>query len=266
MPKSIRIALSGSGYKFPAHVGALLAVRDAGFKPVEYAGTSGGSIVATLAASGMDLDAMRTLVLTHDWSGMLTWNFLAMFSGGYCDGKTLRSWLLTNTNNKKFSDLSVDLTVVSTDVVTEAPFIFSKKLTADVLVGDAARASASIPFVYSPVQLNGAMLMDGGMEDNIPADLLTIDDLPRLGVQLTSKATPFPPGDTSLKSLAPRLLDLILSATEAAHEAIAQKSGVKFATIETGYAGCLDGNMPAAIRHRLMDDGYEATAAALKHL
>ena len=74
MKKPIRVALSGSGFKFPAHVGALHAIRDAGYEVIEIAGTSGGSIVASLAAVGMDLDIMKALTLTRDWADMLTFS------------------------------------------------------------------------------------------------------------------------------------------------------------------------------------------------
>ena len=264
--KSIRIALSGSGFKFPAHVGALLALRDARYKPVQYAGTSGGSIVAALAASGMDLDKMRELTLTRDWSDMLGWNPSAILSGSYCTGHNLFEWLLQNTRGKTFAELTNDLVIVASNVTTEQPFIFSKKTTPDTLVALAARASASIPLVYAPVTINDALLMDGGMEDNIPADLLTIDDIPRLGIQLTSKSIPFPPGTHSLTQVVPRLLDLILTATENAHVAIAKDSKVNFAYVETGFAGCLDCNMSSKIRHQLMASGYGQTAQELKKL
>lgn len=264
--KPIRIALSGSGYKFPAHVGALLALRDAGYRPVEYAGTSGGSIIATLAAAGMDLDLMRDLTLKQDWSMMLKWNPLALWSGGFCNGETLYSWIDRMVGKKTFADLTTNLTVVASDVVSEEPFIFSRQKTPEAPIAKAARASASIPVVYTPVTYGSSLLMDGGMEDNIPADLLVADSVPRLGVQLVSKASPFSAGEKKLSHLVPRLLDLILTSLENAHVTIAHQSGANFAFVETGFAGGLDCNMPADIRHRLMDSGYQTTKTALLNL
>ena len=57
MMKPIRVALSGSGFRLGAQLGALQAISDAGFEIVQIAGASGGSIVAALFASGMSLAA-----------------------------------------------------------------------------------------------------------------------------------------------------------------------------------------------------------------
>lgn len=261
----IRIALSGSGYKFPAHVGALIAIRDAGFTPIEYAGTSGGSLIAALAASGMPLDEMRELTLNRDWSSMLTFNPVALFSGGYCNGNNLLKFIKEKTKYKTFRDLRVDLTIVASDVASESSLVFNKYNTPDVFIGKAARASASIPLVYQPVKFGKALLMDGGIIDNIPADLLKEDSTPCLGIQLVSKQSPFNQADHSPLNVIPRLLDLMLSATENAHRSLAQKSGVQFAYIETGFAGGLDSNMSLEIRKKLMQSGYDSTKDSLKN-
>lgn len=267
--KPLRVALSGSGFKFPAHVGALLAIRDAGYTPVEIAGTSGGSIVATLAACGMPLDAMRDLTLSHDWSGMLSFSPWSLLTNlGYCSGNTLLDWITENTGGKTFADLDIDLIVMASNVATEQPFEFSRAATPDVPVALAARASASIPFVYAPVTMTNmadtpVMLMDGGMVNNIPVDKLTIDALPRIGIQLVAKQSPLGAGTHSIFDIAPRVIDLILSANENTHVELDEQDGAKFAFVETGYASGLDRNMPSAIRTRLMQDGYEATRKML---
>ncbi|MBX9900811.1 MAG: patatin-like phospholipase family protein [Burkholderiaceae bacterium] len=270
--KPIRIALSGSGFKFPAHVGALHAIRDAGFAPIEYAGTSGGSIIATLAACGMDLDYMKALTLTRDWSDMLSFSPWSLITNmGYCSGKTLQNWLAENTHCKTFKELDVDLVVMASDVVSELPFEFSKLNTPDLPVAIAARASASIPIVYSPVQLTKesvrpVMLMDGGMVNNIPIDQLTIDSVPRLGIQLVSKSSPLAAGSHSLFDIAPRVINLMMSSNENTHIDLGLQIGAQVAFVETGYAGGLDRNMSTQMRQRLFDDGYAATTLKLAEI
>src|SRR5471032_3398026 len=235
----IRVALSGSGFKFPAHVGALHAIRDAGFVPIEMAGTSGGSIVATLAACGMDLDQMKTLTLERDWSDMLSFSLGSVLTRmGYCSGAALLAWISENTAGKTFGDLTMDLVVMASDVAAEVPFEFSRAATPDAPVALAARASAAIPFVYAPVEYGDAMLMDGGCCNNIPVDKLTID-------------------------IVPRVIDLMLSANENTHVDLAEQQGAHFAFIETGFASGLDRNMPLALRQQLFDNGYAGTTAAL---
>jgi len=260
----IRVALSGSGFKFPAHVGALHAIRDAGFVPIEMAGTSGGSIVATLAACGMDLDQMKTLTLERDWSDMLSFSLGSVLTRmGYCSGAALLAWISENTAGKTFGDLTMDLVVMASDVAAEVPFEFSRAATPGAPVALAARASAAIPFVYAPVEYGSAMLMDGGCCNNIPVDKLTIDDVPRIGIQLVSKASPLAAGTHSAIDIAPRVIDLMLSANENTHVDLAEQQGAHFAFIETGFASGLDRNMPLAVRQQLFNNGYAGTAAAL---
>lgn len=263
--KRIRIAFSGSGFKVPAHVGALQAVADAGYQPVELAGTSGGSICAALFAAGMSLSDMKTLALTHNWSDMMSFSPLAALRmRGFCNGATLLAWMKDHTGGKTFAELPIDLTAVASNVANEGAFDFSRVATPDVPVAVAVRSSTSIPFVFAPVALGDALLSDGGMVNNIPVDRLTVDDVPRLGVQLVSQELPLRPKARLLPhQFAMRLIDLMLSACESTHVSAAQAAGACMAFVETGYASTLDRNMPLEIRQRLFDDGYVATKTAL---
>jgi NTE family protein len=260
----IRLAFSGSGFKTPAHVGAISAVHDAGYTPVEYAGTSGGSIVAALAACGMPLEEMQQLTMRQDWSDMLELNPLSIFDRmGFCNGENLLEWLQQHTGSRTFAQLDVDLTIVATDLAAGAPFVFSKATTPDVPIALAARASAAIPIVYAPVMYAGRWLVDGGVENNIPVDKLLIDKAPRLGVHLDAKIAPLKPGLHTIMTIAPRVIELTLDAQEDAHIAAALASGAKVCSVETGFADGLDRNMARDIRQKLFDGGYVAAKAAL---
>ncbi|MBX9900795.1 MAG: patatin-like phospholipase family protein [Burkholderiaceae bacterium] len=143
--------------------------------------------------------------------------------------------------------------------------------TPDLPVAIAARASASIPIVYSPVQLTKesvrpVMLMDGGMVNNIPIDQLTIDSVPRLGIQLVSKSSPLAAGSHSLFDIAPRVINLMMSSNENTHIDLGLQIGAQVAFVETGYAGGLDRNMSTQMRQRLFDDGYAATTLKLAEI
>ncbi len=259
MANPIRIALSGSGFKFPAHVGALKAVLDAGYTITELAGTSGGSIVAALYASGMPISTMYTLCMTEDWSGMIGFSLGSILSKmSYCSGDALLTWLRTKLEAATFGTLKVPLTVVATDVGLSQPRVFSAWTTPQQEVAEACRASASIPFVYAPVQIGPRILMDGGVIDNMPVDLLTVDSTPRLGIHLTARDAPMASGTYSAVAIAGRLLDLMMDSSEAAHARIAQNDGARMAVVETGFASGLDTKMPIDVRRRLFDAGYNA--------
>lgn len=260
----VRVALSGSGFKFPAHVGAISAIEKTGHEIVELAGTSGGSIVAALFACGMPADEMRDLTMQRDWSDMLSWSPLSLMTKmGYCSGKKLMDFLTERTEGRTFADLSIDLTIVASDVSGCRPFVFSRDQTPDAPVALAVRASAAIPFVYTPIQYRGAWLMDGGMVNNIPVDRLKHDETKRLGVQLVTRKKPLSDGLHTVFDIAPRLVELMLDANENTHLDLGERLGARIAFVETGYASGLDRNMPGDVRQRLMDDGYRGALGAL---
>ena len=263
--KPLRVALSGSGFKFPAHVGALKAILDSGYTPIELAGTSGGSIIATLFAAGMDIETMTELSMTKDWSEMLTFNIISLFSKmGYCTGKTLEDWINNETKSLTFNDLKIDLTIVASDISNAIPFVFNKNLTPNCPISLASRASASIPFAYAPIQFSKSLLMDGGMVNNIPIDELKLDSVPCIGIQLVSNVSSWKPGVYTLFSVLPRIIDLMMNSNDSAHIEIAKNKGAKIAFVETGYASSLDKNMSKDIRQRLYNDGYNNTITLLK--
>jgi NTE family protein len=268
MNKPIRVALSGSGFRFPAHVGALMAIRDAGYTPVEYAGTSGGSIIAALAASGMDLDTMKNITMNNDWSMMLSMSFMSLIKGnGYCDGQILLDWITENTKGVTFEKLPTSLVIMSSDITNAVPFKWSKETTPEATIALAARASASIPFVYTPVKHQGAGIIgdvysvDGGVENNLPVMKLVQDAIPRIGIDLTSKETAM----TTMNPLTigERLLSMMLGAAESTQALFGQYSGAQIAYVESGYASSLDRNMSLETRRRLLADGHETTLQAL---
>lgn len=261
--KKLRVAFSGSGFKFPAHVGALQALYDADIEIEEVSGTSGGSIVACLVAAGMPIANMVELTMHRDWSDMLVYNPFAIFEGGYCNGKALLNWIDKVTFGATFNDVKIPLTIMSSDASTETGFNFSKKTEPNTTIAFASRCSASIPIVYSAIKYKGALLQDGGMVNNIPADVLVKDEIPRLGIHLTSQVSPITSGRTNLLELLARDLNMILSANENAHIDDDILEGCHFAFVETGFANGLDRNMSQQIRYKLYNAGYAATKAAI---
>jgi NTE family protein len=265
MMKPIRVALSGSGFRLGAHLGALQAIADAGFEVVELAGTSGGSIIASLFASGMPLDVLKELCMTLDWSPMMSFSpWTLVTKQSLCSGAALLDYLQKLTDGKTFADLDVDLKVIASDLLTEKEFLFSKATTPDAQIALAARASASIPVVFTPVPYKNVLCVDGGCCDNIPASALTVDDVPRVGIYLESDDAPLLPGAYGIATLAPRMIDLLLASNETSHVELDSKNGAQIIRVPTGFASSFDRNMPAATRQKLYDVGYATTAAALE--
>ncbi|MFD1029641.1 patatin-like phospholipase family protein [Paraburkholderia sabiae] len=256
--------MSGSGFRLGAHLGALQAIVDAGYEIVELAGTSGGSIVAAMFAGGMKLTDMRELCMRLDWSSIMRFSPWAVLRHqALCGGKALEAFLERGTGGRTFINSPLDLKIIAADLLTEREFLFSRATTPTVPIAVAARASASIPVVFPPVACSGALLVDGGTCDNVPASDLTVDDVPRVGIYLVSDDTALRPGNHGLCTLAPRIIDLMLAANEAAHVELDVKNGVTIVRVQTGYASSFDRNMAPAVRRRLYNDGYAATKAAI---
>lgn len=267
MSKPIRVALSGSGFRLGAHLGALQAIEDAGFTIVEIAGTSGGSIIASLFAAGMPLDVMRQILMGLDWSRMMGFSLWALLRHqALCSGDALLQYLLQVTGGKTFGQLDVDLKVIAANLLTEREFLFSRESTPDVPIALAARASASIPIVFAPVAVAGGLMVDGGTCDNMPVSDLTVDAVPRIGIYLVSDDEPLPPGAYGLAALVPRIIDLMLAACEATHVTLDSLNGATIVRVPTSYASSFDRHMKTEIRQRLYDDGYAVTEAALNSL
>ncbi|MGA7781154.1 MAG: patatin-like phospholipase family protein [Paraburkholderia sp.] len=263
--KPIRVALSGSGFRLGAHLGALQAIEDAGYEVVELAGTSGGSIIASLYASGMPLDVLRELCMSLDWSPMMSFSpWTLVTKQSLCSGDALLQYLEKLTDGKTFADLSIDLKVIASDLLTEKEFLFSRATTPDASIALAARASASIPVVFTPVPYKNVLCVDGGCCDNIPASHLTVDGVPRVGIYLESDDAPLLPGAYGLATLAPRMIDLLLASNESSHVELDTKNGAQIIRVQTGFASSFDRNMPAATRQKLYDVGHDATTAALQ--
>ncbi len=265
--KQIRIALSGAGFRIPGHVGALKAIVEAGYGIPEIVGTSAGSIIAALYATGMTIGQMEQLSLTQNWSSMLTCDPISgWLHNGWCGGENLFNWLADHTNDATFSDISIDLKIVASDLVTEKQVVFSRATSPNMTIAEACRCSASIPFVYAPVCINGMILVDGGTADNMPADLLTIDNIPRLGIYLVSDDPVLSPGRYSLPTLAGRVIDLMLASNELAHIGDATLTGANIVRVQTGFAPTLNTNMPTTMRQQLIDAGYMATKSSISML
>jgi NTE family protein len=263
MSKPIRVALSGSGTRLSAHVGALQAISDAGFTPEQIAATSGGSIVGAIYSAGMSLSDLKDLAFTVDFSKVISWSPLSALAGAFCSGANALDFLRANCAGKRFSDLAIDFKAVASNLIDEKEFLFSAGTTPLTEVALAARASSSIPFVYETVPVPGGLLVDGGCADNLPADYLTVDAIPRVAIYLVSEDAVLSPGRHSIFTLAGRVIDLMLASNEDTHVRAYKEGGATVVSVPTGYANSLDRHMPLEIRQRLYADGYAATAAAL---
>ncbi|MCI9414277.1 MAG: patatin-like phospholipase family protein [Clostridiales bacterium] len=192
------IALAGGGTRGAAHVGILMALEEAGLRPQSIAGTSAGSLVAGLYAAGMKPVQLKELVLSlcEDGKRLIdpdVWGvgraalqlitFRAPTLKGLIRGNRLEKFLCSQTGPIPIRDISMRLVIPAVDILTGDTIAYTNQLEGlrplnhvqwrnDVTLCRAMRASASVPGIFHPVSEGPYRLVDGGISDNLPVDLL----------------------------------------------------------------------------------------------
>ncbi|QIR13344.1 patatin-like phospholipase family protein [Shewanella aestuarii] len=195
---TIGLVLSGGGAKGAAHIG-VLQVLEANNIPVDYiAGTSIGAYVAGMYALGFSANEIETIMLEGDWDkgysdtiprenlsyrdkqlrdkynipidvGFKNREITA--PSGLLQGQTMSHLLRHSTDLVEqfgdFDDLAIPFRAVSTDLATSEPVILSKGS-----IVQAMQASATVPGALQPALIDGKLLVDGGIANNMPVDVV----------------------------------------------------------------------------------------------
>lgn len=169
---SIGIALSGGTAKSVAHVGVLKAITEAGIPISHIAGTSGGSIVGTMFASGMPMSSMESVARNMSWRKLVSIKLTRL---GFISSERIEDFVRETIGNLNFSDLKIPTSVVATNLISGAKRVFDEGP-----IARAVRASCSIPQIYLPVEIDGEYYVDGGLAEYLPVE--TLQDM---GAQFT---------------------------------------------------------------------------------
>ncbi len=143
-----------------AHIGVLSVLEEAGVPIDCVAGTSAGSIVGAVYCAGLDLFTMRELASQSGWShfAMPVWP-----KRGLVSFARMEPWIERYVGELDIRDLPIPFAAVATDVYTgEAVALREGRLAT------AVRTSSSVPGVITPVEIDGRLLCDGGISDNVP--------------------------------------------------------------------------------------------------
>ncbi|MBV6750697.1 patatin-like phospholipase family protein [Pseudomonas chlororaphis] len=195
----IGLVLSGGAARGLAHIGVLKALEEQGIKIDAIAGTSMGAVIGGLYASGYKIDELEKLALGIDWKQALSdappredvpfrrkqddRDFLVKQQLSFRDDGSLglplgviqgqnlalllESMLAHASGTRDFDKLPIPFRAVATDIASGEKVVFRRGHLPQVV-----RASMSIPAVFAPVELDGRLLVDGGMTDNIPLDVV----------------------------------------------------------------------------------------------
>src|SRR3954447_22443646 len=156
----IGLALGSGGARGFAHLGVIMALREAGIPIHLIAGSSMGALVASFYGAGLDFDRLYKLSTAFKRKYFLDFTVPKM---GFISGKKIKEFIRVFTHGKNIEDLSLPVGIVATDLLTGEKVVFQNGP-----VAEAVRASISIPGIFVPEKYEGRILVDGGVADRVP--------------------------------------------------------------------------------------------------
>lgn len=161
-PPRVGLALGGGAARGFAHVGVIQVLEEAGIRPDLVVGTSAGSLVAAIYASGKGgaqlqqvADGMEEAMLT-DWT-------LPLFRRGVLRGDALARYVNTQVGGAVIEAMGIPLGIVATDLHSGEGILFRRGDT-----GTAVRASSAVPSLFEPVRIGAREYVDGGLVAPVP--------------------------------------------------------------------------------------------------
>lgn len=160
-PKAVvGLALGGGASKGFAHIGVLKVLKANNIPVNVVTGTSAGSIVGSLYASGMSPDRLE---LEAEILGKTDLVDLTLSTTGFIKGQKLQDYINRKVQNRPLQNLPLKFAAVATDLESGRMVAFNRGNT-----GQAVRASVSIPNVFQPAVINGRNYVDGGLSAPVP--------------------------------------------------------------------------------------------------
>ena len=179
MTTDIVLALGGGGTRGIAHVGVLRFLEDHDFRIRALAGTSIGSVVAALYASGIRAKQLEILLESVEPASLFG-GFLSE-GPGLLSLREIRGWLIERFGERRFEDLELPCAAVVVDVHTQQTLFLHEGEIVPALLG-----SVAVPGIFPPVEYPPYLLIDGGTLDPVPvrAARMLAPNLPVVAVSL----------------------------------------------------------------------------------
>jgi NTE family protein len=243
--QKVGLVLSGGGAKGIAHVGVLKALEENGIPVDCIAGTSMGGIIGGCYAAGMSPLEIEDLILSENFlqwvnggsekgynyfyhqseanPGFISLNLAVdstlnlQFHSSLANDATLNFALAeymaqaSAISKNNFDSLFVPLRVVASDIFTQNEVVLRKGN-----LGDALRATQTVPFFYTPIRIDGKYLFDGGVYNNFPVDVAQKDFNPDviIGVNVSTKIFDEYPYDNDDQLISKSLLFMLLDKSD----------------------------------------------------
>ena len=169
-PKLI-LVLGGGGARGLAHLGVLRVFKEERIPIDAVVGVSVGALIGALVADGMDPGEVEKMAAEIGWNELTDFSKVSMIklilSEELMSTTRMETYLQSHIGQKTFSELKLPFACVATDIQTGERIVFKEGP-----VAIAARASATFPAVFKPVLYRQRSLVDGGLVDNLPLDIM----------------------------------------------------------------------------------------------
>jgi len=161
--RKVGLALGGGAARGLAHIGVLEVLQKEGIPVDMIAGTSAGAAIGALYAQGKDASQIKALAVKMGRMQFLSLVDLALPRSGFVEGARIKNLLKSIIGDIKFSDLSIPLACIATDIRSGEEMVIN-----DGSVLEGVRASISIPVIFSAVKWQDRYLVDGGLVNPVP--------------------------------------------------------------------------------------------------
>ena len=162
--KEVRLglALGGGAARGFAHVGVIQVLEEAGLRPAYLVGTSAGSLVAALYASGKTPAELVRVAESMQEAEITDW-MLPILNRGALRGEALARYVNTQVGGRTLEQMRIPVGIVATDLGNGDAITFRRGNT-----GAAVRASSAVPGVFQPVRVADREYVDGGLVAPVP--------------------------------------------------------------------------------------------------
>jgi len=188
--KKVGLCLGGGGARGLCHIEFLKVLDELQIKPSIISGTSMGSIIGAMYASGMSGTEIHKVVNKINFTDLLRMLDISILSrASLIKGRGVEEFLEKHIKAKTFEELSIPLKIVATDFWRQKTIVFD---SGDLI--PAIRSSIAIPAIFEPVIMGDRVLIDGGSTINLPFDLIRHDCNFLIAIDVSgSKTVPIDP-------------------------------------------------------------------------
>ncbi|HOZ37636.1 MAG TPA: patatin-like phospholipase family protein [Anaerolineaceae bacterium] len=166
---SVGLALSGGGARGLAHIGVLRVLEREGIPVDCLAGTSMGGVIAAGFAAGMSsIDLERETLAITQKRHFIRLADPGLPDGGLIHGNSILAYFRQEFGDKTFSELNLPVAVVAVDLNSHQEVVLRE---GSVALG--LRATTSLPGLIKPLEMDGMRLVDGGVLNNLPVDVVS---------------------------------------------------------------------------------------------